>query len=240
MGMSAQIDWMDMAVRLGLTALAGLVIGLDRSERGKAAGLRTTVLVGLAASIAMIQVNLLLPTAGRSSDSFVMMDLMRLPLGILTGVGFIGGGAILRRDAAIFGVTTAATLWLITVVGLCFGGGQIGLGLAGTVIGVVALRTLKWIEAVVPIERSATITIALDAAGPTEGDLRGKLREAGLHVIASRLSLENSCQQRELAFDVNLTGYLSDSESPALIRALATHSGVTRVQWQSRAWASAN
>lgn len=48
----------------------------------------------IAASVAMIQVNLLLPTAGRSADLFVMNDLMRLPLGILTGVGFIGGGAI--------------------------------------------------------------------------------------------------------------------------------------------------
>ena len=235
MGMSAQIDWLDIAMRLGLTVLAGVVIGLDRSEHGKVAGLRTTVLVGLAASIAMIQVNLLLPTAGRSSDSFVMMDLMRLPLGILTGVGFIGGGAILRRDAAIFGVTTAATLWLVTVVGLCLGGGQIALGLTGTSIGFVGLRMLKHIEAVVPIERSATITITLDAAGPTEGDLRSKLHEAGLRVIASRLSLANSCQQRELAFDVNFTGYLSDNESPGLIKALATQSGVTRVQWQTRA-----
>jgi putative Mg2+ transporter-C (MgtC) family protein len=235
MGMSAQIDWIDVAVRLGLTVLAGLVIGTDRSEHGKVAGLRTTVLVGLAASIAMIQVNLLLPIAGRSSDSYVTMDLMRLPLGILTGVGFIGGGTILRRDSAVFGVTTAATLWLVTVVGLCLGGGQIALGLAGTVIGVVALRTLKWIEAVVPIERSATITITLEAAGPTEGDLRSKLREGGLRVIASRLSLANSCQQREFAFDVNLTGHLSDDESPGLIEALATQSGVTKVQWQSRA-----
>jgi putative Mg2+ transporter-C (MgtC) family protein len=212
-----------------------LVIGLDRSEHGKAAGLRTTVLVGLAASIAMIQVNLLLPIAGRSSDSFVVMDLMRLPLGILTGVGFIGAGAILRRDSAVFGVTTAATLWLVTVVGLCLGGGQVALGLAGTVIGVVALRTLKWLEAVVPIERSATVTITLEAAGPTEGDLRGKLREAGLRIIASRLSLANSCQQREFAFDVNLIGHLWDNESPGLIETLATQSGVTRVQWRSRA-----
>jgi putative Mg2+ transporter-C (MgtC) family protein len=50
-----------------------------------------------------------------------MNDLMRLPLGILTGVGFIGGGAILRRDDMVVGVTTAATLWLATGIGLCLG-----------------------------------------------------------------------------------------------------------------------
>src|ERR1700746_848061 len=94
----------------------------------------------------MIQVNILLPTAGRSPDSFVMNDLMRLPLGILTGVGFIGAGAILRRDSIVIGVTTAATLWLVTVIGLCIGGGQVVLGLVTTAIGLFALWGLRWAE----------------------------------------------------------------------------------------------
>jgi putative Mg2+ transporter-C (MgtC) family protein len=114
-GMPLHIGWSDVALRLALTVVAGLLIGYNRTEHGKAAGLRTTLLVCLAASLAMIQVNLLLPMAGRASDSFVTNDLMRLPLGILTGVGFIGGGAILRRDNIISGVTTAATLWYVTV-----------------------------------------------------------------------------------------------------------------------------
>jgi putative Mg2+ transporter-C (MgtC) family protein len=49
-----------------------------------------------------------------------------LPLGILTGMGFIGGGAILRRESLVLGVTTAATLWFVTVIGLCFGVGRSG------------------------------------------------------------------------------------------------------------------
>jgi putative Mg2+ transporter-C (MgtC) family protein len=89
-GMPTNIGWPDIAIRLALTIVAGMLIGYNRTEYGKAAGLRTTLLVCLAASVAMIQVNLLLPTAGRPLDSFVMNDLMRFPLGILTGVGFIG------------------------------------------------------------------------------------------------------------------------------------------------------
>src|ERR1700734_3494549 len=92
--MPLQLQWTDLVLRLAFTVLASIAIGFSRSEHGKAAGMRTTLLVCLAASVAMIQVNLLLPTAGRAPDSFVMNDLMRLPLGILTGVGFIGGGAI--------------------------------------------------------------------------------------------------------------------------------------------------
>ena len=98
----------DVALRLLLTMVAGAIIGFNREAKGHAAGLRTTMLVGLAASVAMIQANLLLPVAGKTSASFAEMDIMRLPLGILTGVGFIGAGAILKRDDLVTGMTTAA------------------------------------------------------------------------------------------------------------------------------------
>jgi putative Mg2+ transporter-C (MgtC) family protein len=143
-GMPLSIGWSEIALRLGLSMLIGIALGFNRSEHGKTAGLRTSMLVSVAAAVAMIQVNLLLPMAGRPAGSFVMNDLMRLPLGILTGVGFIGGGAILRRDDLVVGVTTAATLWLATVAGLCIGGGQIGLGVAATVIGIIAWDQWKW------------------------------------------------------------------------------------------------
>lgn len=109
-------NWQDICVRLALTMIAGAIIGFNRGARGHAAGFRTTILVGLAASVAMIQANLLLSLGGKTPDSFAEMDLMRLPLGILTGVGFIGRGAILRRGDLVAGVTTAATLWVMTVI----------------------------------------------------------------------------------------------------------------------------
>jgi len=137
--MPLHITWADIAVRLVSALIAAAILGYNRGEHGKAAGLRTTMLVCLAAALAMVAVNILLPLAGRSPDSFVTTDLMRLPLGILTGVGFIGGGAILRRGNLVTGVTTAATLWYVTVVGLCFGGGQILLGCIATAIGALVL-----------------------------------------------------------------------------------------------------
>jgi putative Mg2+ transporter-C (MgtC) family protein len=111
------------------TLLAGMVVGINRDEKGRAAGTRTNVLVCLAASLSMIQANLLMHSKGKAADSFVVLDLMRLPLGILSGMGFIGAGAILREGDMVLGVTTAATLWIVTVLGLCFGGDQILLGL---------------------------------------------------------------------------------------------------------------
>jgi len=151
--------WDDIALRLLLTMIAGAAIGFNRGVRGHTAGLRTTILVGLAASVAMIQANILLPVAGKTVESFVVMDPMRLPLGILTGVGFIGGGAILKRGDLVTGVTTAATLWVVTVIGLCLGGGQIGLGGSATILGMITLWALKWIDRRMPRKHRAMLVI---------------------------------------------------------------------------------
>src|ERR1700760_2163349 len=122
--MSLQIDGSELLLRLVLPLVAGGLIGLNRGQRDRPAGLRTTMLVCLAASISMIQMNLLLRVSGKTASSFAGVGMMRLPLGILTGVGFIGAGCILKKGDLVRGVTTAATLWYVTVVGLCLGGGQ--------------------------------------------------------------------------------------------------------------------
>jgi putative Mg2+ transporter-C (MgtC) family protein len=158
--------WPDILVRLVVTMVAGTMIGFNRGVRGEAAGLRTTILVGLAASVAMIQANILLPVAGKTSASFGVMDLMRLPLGILTGVGFIGAGAIFRRSDLVAGVTTAATLWVMTVIGLCLGGDQIALGIVATVLAIFTLWVLKWADMRLPREQRAMLAIKEEPDNP--------------------------------------------------------------------------
>ena len=134
----------------------------------------------------MIQTNLLLVTVGRAANSFVMLDLMRLPLGILTGMGFIGGGAILRRDNLIFGVTTAATLWFVTVIGLCFGGGQISLGIGAFVLGMLVLSGLRWFDYRMKQEQHGILSLTTEPGRPTEEEIRATVRKAGYRIsIAS-------------------------------------------------------
>jgi putative Mg2+ transporter-C (MgtC) family protein len=79
-------------LRLALTVATGILIGINRGEHGHAAGLRT-----LAASLSMLLVNLLLPMVGKSSSSFVQLDLMRLPLGILSGMGLSGSAQLCAK-----------------------------------------------------------------------------------------------------------------------------------------------
>jgi putative Mg2+ transporter-C (MgtC) family protein len=233
MGMPLHISWSEIALRLLLTVIAGVLIGYDRSEHGKAAGMRTTLLVCLAASVAMIQVNLLLPTAGKPPDSFITNDLMRLPLGILTGVGFIGGGAILRRDNIIVGVTTAATLWLVTVVGLCLGGGQMVLGIVATALGIVALQGLRWVESRLRQQIRTRLTIMIADNGLGEDALRQRLAQARFSIAGTRILLNRSEGYRELIFELRQLRLAHDTSTPLVIAGLADEAGVMKLSWDA-------
>jgi putative Mg2+ transporter-C (MgtC) family protein len=231
MPMTTPLPWSDVLLRLALTIVAGIVLGYNRSEHGKAAGMRTMLLVCLAASVAMIQVNILLAMVGRQSDSFVMNDLMRLPLGILTGVGFIGGGAILRRGNLVVGVTTAATLWLGTVIGLCFGGGQIALGSVATSLGLCALWLLKWAEGSLRQERYAHLVVEFEAGGPSEAEIRRRLRDADLPIVKYDVSVDALRKNRKLDFEVREFRRTTDIQPPSLVEELAREPGIVKLQW---------
>ena len=234
--MPLAIDWPEILLRLGLAVLAGALLGINRTERGMAAGLRTTLLVTLAAAAAMIQVNLLLVTAGKQQDSFAQIDPMRLPLGILTGMGFIGGGAILQKGDRVSGVTTAATLWLATVLGLCFGGGQHALGLATLALGAVTLWVIKPLEGRLVQERRGRLSLTVTSGGPTDDEVRAIIETGGMRSAAWRVAHagRGKTARRKIACEVHWRGRLTDPPVPGFVRQLTERTGVRAVQWRGQ------
>jgi putative Mg2+ transporter-C (MgtC) family protein len=228
--MPFQLTWSDMAIRLFCALIAGAVIGLNRGERGKAAGLRTTMLVCLAAAIAMLQMNYLLTLAGRGDNSFVMNDLMRLPLGILTGVGFIGGGAILRRGNLVIGVTTAATLWYVTVIGLCFGGSQVLLGWAATGLGLFVLWGLKWFEEIIPVQQQARLAFTVDETGPSESEICRRLAGDAIEIRDIGLAMDG--RFRTYTINVRELRAFPSTAIPRTIEELSRQPGVASLKWR--------
>jgi putative Mg2+ transporter-C (MgtC) family protein len=109
MDMPLHLDLWTGLLWLLLAGLAGSILGFDRGRRGHGAGLRTTVLVTLAAAIAPAQANALLPLDGKAAAGFSVLDIGRFPLRTSTGVGFICGGTILKRGDLVTGASTAAT-----------------------------------------------------------------------------------------------------------------------------------
>jgi putative Mg2+ transporter-C (MgtC) family protein len=229
--MSIVVGWDEIALRLTLTTVAGALIGLDRGEHGRPAGLRTTILVALAAAASMIQVNLLLGLAGKAHDSFIVMDLMRLPLGILSGMGFIGGGAILRRGKMVTGVTTAATLWFVTVMGLCFGGGQLLLGLVMLGAGMVVLSSLKWIEDRILRDRRATLVIFTRDGGPSVPRIREDLLTDHFRIVKLAVVCLPEQRAKRIHCELLWRARPNDSRTPAIVDRLAGTNGVKRVSW---------
>jgi putative Mg2+ transporter-C (MgtC) family protein len=219
--MSTILTWQSIGLRLALTALCAGVLGFDRDERGHPAGLRTNLLVALAACLAMLQANLLINSNGKPPDSFVVMDVMRLPLGILSGIGFIGAGAILKRGELAVGVTTAATIWFVTVMGLCFGGGQLGLGLAGFALGFLILTGLRKIERRIPRRNTAMLKITVLLDGPTQPEVMALLTEGGLTVKEPTVSMNRSPGENQVyGWKVEWRGRHEETTLPPVVQEL--------------------
>lgn len=236
--MPPNIHWPEIALRLALTIAAGTLLGADRSRNGHPAGLRTTLLVTLAASVAMIQMNLLIPTNGKPPNSYAVMDLMRLPLGILTGVGFIGAGAIVRRGDMVLGITTAATLWFATVVGLCLGGGQVILGSVSAVVGYGVLTWLRQVEGWLERYQPATLILATVEPAMHPEELRARLKAAGFRVRAMSVDHAAAQQRHTIRCEVRWPSTGGAGELPPVLGELEQLPGVLYLAWQAKGTAA--
>ncbi len=230
--MAPEIHWPAIAIRLILTVIAGGLLGIERSRTGHAAGLRTTLLVTLAASVAMIQMNLLMESNGKPPSSFAVMDLMRLPLGILTGVGFIGAGAIVRKNELVVGLTTAATLWFATVVGLCLGGGQLILGSISTVIGFVVLWGLRWFETRVERFQMGELKIVIAERHLSPCDLRRKLQRAKFRIKSISVRHQARDHFDTLGCEIRWPADGGNADIPGIVAELEELPGLVELEWR--------
>lgn len=227
--MSATLSWADIFIRVGLALLAGALVGLDRDEHAHPAGLRTTILIAVAAAVAMIQADWLTVHMVDIHNQIIRADIMRLPLGILDGVGFIGAGVILRRGELVRGVTSAATIWLTTVIGLCFGGGQLGLGAIATAIALATLWGMKYVEAAMVVGHRGRITLTFAGDGGDEETVLARLAAHGFTLRARQVE-----QVRDGAVRVVCSGRYRGAYprwSSDLVRELARQPEISRVEW---------
>src|SRR6185503_3582105 len=128
----AHLSISEMFLRVLLAFLAGVIVGWERESHGRPAGLRTNILACVASAVAMIVSEMLFAkSAAATAGGNWRPDPARLGAGILTGIGFLGAGTIIRHGNFVRGVTTAASLWFVTVLGLAFGNGLFLLGTIG-------------------------------------------------------------------------------------------------------------
>jgi len=146
----------DVIQRLCLAALLGGVLGLEREWRHKSAGLRTNILIAIGAAVfTLMSIEL---ADARSADPG------RVAAQIVTGVGFLGAGAIMRTNAGIQGLTTAATIWVNAAVGVAAGGGEYHLAFIATGVTLAVLLVLhpieQWLDRRSPLQKDGPATDA--------------------------------------------------------------------------------
>jgi len=128
-------------IRGAFAVLCGGIIGAERERRGKPAGFRTNILICLGATLYMLVGDLL-----RLSEKSNGLDPTRIAAQVVSGIGFLGAGAILHSRGAVTGLTSAATIWVVAAIGLLIGGGFPGLGLLATLMVLGTLELLNHLE----------------------------------------------------------------------------------------------
>lgn len=128
-----------MFIRLGVAVICGAIIGLQRSSAGKAAGLRTHILVSTGTCVFVLAC---------IGGDFAGDAISRVIQGIVTGIGFLGAGTILKRETEhrIHGLTTAAGVWMTSAIGVTAALGNVGLALIATLIGFIVLTFAEKLE----------------------------------------------------------------------------------------------
>jgi putative Mg2+ transporter-C (MgtC) family protein len=145
--MEMDIPLVDLATRLGLATVIGMIIGLEREWRQKPAGLRTHMLVSLAsAAFTIITFELFRTTLEMAPES--KGDPVRVIEGVIAGVAFLGAGTIIQARGEVKGLTTGASIWLAGAIGLACGGGfyviaGITVGLAVVILAIIGLLERK-------------------------------------------------------------------------------------------------
>jgi len=124
-----------------ISAVLGTVVGWERQLGRKPAGLRTHVLVCLGSTMFVLQAPHAIQAFGMRS-----FDPTRIVHGVITGVGFLGAGSILRQEGYVAGLTTAASIWIVAAIGTAVGVHAYALAAVGTVLTLIVLEWYRWIE----------------------------------------------------------------------------------------------
>ena len=147
-------EYVDYSIRLLIAALLSGIIGIEREFHGRAAGFRTNVLVGTGAALFMI-LSQVIATHGH----FTATDPGRIAAQIITGIGFLGAGAIIKSGLSVKGLTTAASMWIVASIGMACGMSEYYLATLVTLITLICLFILSLFGRIIPSHSYRTLTI---------------------------------------------------------------------------------
>lgn len=215
--MTPDTEYLKIVMHLSIALLIGGAIGLERSYHGRPAGFRTHALVCISSSALMLVTLYQSSWFPVTEFDTVRVDPTRMAQGIMTGIGFLGAGAILKEGLSVRGLTTAASIWITAAIGILAGVGFYFAAAVATLLTLGTLSVFRWIEMKMPTQLYAhhVIRFARESAMP-EAQLRTLIAAHGFTIVNLSYQL---CDQGRLfeysmmirTFNQNDVGRLSET-----------------------------
>ena len=214
-------------LRLIFAMVVGGLVGFERELHDRPAGLRTHILVCVGASLLMM----ISVEVSRSYVGVMQSDPARIAAQVVSGIGFLGAGTILREGATVRGLTTAAGLWMAAALGLASGAGLYSHALGATAIALISLSLLSRVELYVALKRSTGIIRLMSQDRPgLLGSVGALVGSHGVNITNIRMTREDG-DQIELLM---LVGFSPQSDKLVLVGDLEAIEGVTHAEIRGR------
>jgi putative Mg2+ transporter-C (MgtC) family protein len=213
------------AVRLGLSLLLGAAVGLNREYKRKPAGIRTHVLISVGSTLFML-VSIYVPILSGGGD------LTRIAAQVVSGVGFLGAGVIMRQGLNVKGLNTAASIWIVAAIGLAVGAGMYVVSVLTTAAALFTLVILDWVEKrFFSGDRQKVLLLSLKSTRFDIDDVNAILSAHGIE--ASDVDLVRSIQKKETQVRM-LIGIPRNVRIETLTRELGKLKDVVKIGFENR------
>ena len=216
------LSWPEVLLRLALAAALGGAIGFERELREREAGLRTHTLVSVGSALFTIA------GAYGFRDFHGSFDPTRVAAQIVTGIGFLGAGAIIRQGLSVRGLTTAATLWVVAAIGLASGAGYYSAAVITTALVLLSLWPLRIVayRVMIRFRPENERLVAQLPSGESPGPLIAQLEALGASLQS--LEISHEADRRLVLVDVTLP---PKADAPGIVAKLSEVEGVLEVRW---------
>jgi putative Mg2+ transporter-C (MgtC) family protein len=223
-----------MLLRIGVGAALGGIIGYERDRHRRPVGLRTHLIVAMAAATFMVVSSQFVYFQHYAKEDLVAVDSSRIAASVVTGVGFLAGGTILRQGLTVQGLTTAAGLWLVTAIGLSAGAGMFVESAVVTGLGIAALTVLRRFEDKNDKLVRRRVSVTMGEEGQDIAAVVETLTKLGATVsdVEYEKRLDDDKKRMVVTLDVDFADVMT---VPKLIEAVETVRGVRRVVVQHSA-----
>ena len=213
-----ELHWAEVLLRVVLAGVLGGAIGAEREIREREAGLRTHMLVAVGAALFTIVSAYAWADFSFSQRNGITFDPTRIAAQIVTGIGFLGAGAIIRQGLSVRGLTTAASLWVVAAIGMASGAGYYSAAAITTIVVLISLWPLR-IVAYRMFERIRPGELRLEVelkSGESPSVLLDALEAKGVAVRS--FELEEAGDRRRVVLDVRITDGRFESVTAELMR----------------------